>query len=71
MHPIFSDSLELLNVLFSCGIFCRVDDRQTLKLQGEYHEANGANIFHFLSSLPLLSPATTAMFGSYLSSLYS
>jgi hypothetical protein len=33
--------------------------------------ANGANVFCYLSSLPLLFPATTAVFGSYLSSLYS
>jgi hypothetical protein len=33
--------------------------------------SNGANVFCFLSSLPLLPPATTAVFGSYLSSLYS
>ncbi len=32
---------------------------------------NGANVFCFLWSLPLLPPATTAVFGSYLSSLYS
>ncbi len=31
---------------------------------------NGANVFCFLSSLPLLPTATTAVFGSYLSSLY-
>ncbi len=31
---------------------------------------NGINVFYFLSSLPLLPPAT-AVFGSYLSSLYS
>jgi hypothetical protein len=36
----------------------------------EFDRNNGANIFGFLSSLPL-SPATTAVFGSYLSSLYS
>ncbi len=33
---------------------------------------NGAKVFCFLSSLPLLlSPTTTAVFGSYYSSLYS
>jgi hypothetical protein len=32
---------------------------------------NGAIAFCCLSSLPLLIPATTALFGSYLSSLYS
>ncbi len=31
----------------------------------------GANIFGFLSSLPLLPPATTAVFSYHLSSLYS
>ncbi len=31
-------------------------------------ESMGANVFCFLSSLPLLPPATTAVFGSYLSS---
>jgi hypothetical protein len=36
-----------------------------------YVSTNGANVFCFLSSLPLLPPATTAVFGSYLSSLYS
>jgi hypothetical protein len=32
---------------------------------------NEANVFCFLSSLSLLPPATTTVFGSYLSSLYS
>ncbi len=32
---------------------------------------NRANVFCFLSSLPLLPPATTAVFVSYLSSLHS
>ncbi len=32
---------------------------------------NGTNAFCFLSYLPLLPPATTAVFGSFLSSLYS
>jgi hypothetical protein len=36
-----------------------------------YSESNGANVFCFPSSLPLLLPATTAVFGSYLSSLFS
>ncbi len=31
---------------------------------------NGANVFCFLSSFPLLPPTTAAVFGSYLSSLY-
>jgi hypothetical protein len=34
-------------------------------------EINGANVFCFLSSLPLLPLATTAVFGSSLSFLYS
>jgi hypothetical protein len=33
--------------------------------------SNGANVFCFLSSLPLLPPSITAAIGSYLSSLYS
>jgi hypothetical protein len=32
---------------------------------------NGTDVFCFLSSLPLLLPATTAVFESFLSSLYS
>jgi hypothetical protein len=36
-----------------------------------FFKANGANVFCFLSSLPLLPPATTAVFGSYLPSLFS
>jgi hypothetical protein len=35
-----------------------------------YTEPNGANVFYFLSSLPL-PPITSAVFGSYLSSLFS
>jgi hypothetical protein len=35
------------------------------------HTINEVNVFCFLSSLPLLPTATTAVFGSYLSSLYS
>ncbi len=38
--------------------------------KAQYHPPNRANVFCFLSSLPLLLPVTTAVFGSYLSSLY-
>jgi hypothetical protein len=35
------------------------------KYKGCYVETNGVNVFGFLSSLPLLPPATTAVFGSF------
>jgi hypothetical protein len=44
---------------------------QTVGSGIEQPDQNEADVFCFLSSLPLLPPATTAMFGSYLSSLYS
>jgi hypothetical protein len=36
-----------------------------------YRTLNGADVFGFMSSLPLPLPATMAVFGSYLTSLYS
>jgi hypothetical protein len=50
-----------------------VDKKKSLKLAWRLTTwTNGANVFCFLSSLPLLPhPATTTLFGCYLSSLYS
>jgi hypothetical protein len=44
------------------GIYIGTQDRTYI---------NGANVSCFLSSLLLFTPATTAVFGSYMPSLYS
>ncbi len=45
-------------------------DHRNIYTYIEERNYNGANVFCFLSSLLLLPPATAAVFGSYLSSLY-
>jgi hypothetical protein len=37
----------------------------SVRTSAEWSRTTGANVFCFLSSLPLLPPATTAVFGSY------
>jgi hypothetical protein len=48
------------------GVIFFVFVEATAQRGGTVH-LNGANVFCFLSSLPLLPPATAAVFGSYLS----
>ncbi len=59
---------------FSSSSFVHSFDHSHTTHFFHYHASmsfsNGANVFCFLSSLPLLPPATTAVFVSYLSSLY-
>jgi hypothetical protein len=50
----------------------QIDQNGALSLQLTYGGRTVyADVFCFLSSLPLIPPATTAVFGSYQSSLYS
>ncbi len=75
--------LSLENTMHCLSMHCRYDCGKILPLIlltfiPEFHTANvvvtnqtGPMYFVFLSSLPLLTPAATAVFGSYLSSLYS
>ncbi len=48
-----------------CNIFC-LTEKSSFCITYYSAYRNGTNVFCFLSSLPLLLPATSAMFGSYL-----
>ncbi len=50
--------------IYNVGVVFYLNEKMSYLL------CNGTTVFCFLSSLPLLAPATTAVFGSYLSALY-